>query len=299
MKHTFNVTLVLVGVFLLAQVVGLAITNSYVDSAKTEETGVISFKELPLNVQRPDIDESQSYIFIMGALLIGTALVLLLIKLRGLNIWRFWFFLAASLCLTIAFGAFIHPVAALLLAVALAIFKVYRPNFYVHNFTEVFIYGGLAAIFVPIMNFFAIVIVLLVISVYDMIAVWQSKHMIKMAEFQSESNVFAGINVPYSFQDMKKITLSTPKKRAKSGKKTEYKMRARTAILGGGDIGFPLLFAGVLMKSYGFWKVLVVPVVVAVALFLLLYYAKKDKFYPAMPFLTAGCFVGYFMLLLM
>jgi hypothetical protein len=81
----------------------------------------------------------------------------------------------------------------------------------------------------------------------------------------------------------------------KKGRKTVIK----SAILGGGDIGFPLLFAGVLMKSAGFLKVLIVPVIVAIALFLLLYYAQKDKFYPAMPFITAGCFVGYGILLLL
>jgi hypothetical protein len=74
--------------------------------------------------------------------------------------------------------------------------------------------------------------------------------------------------------------------------------QVKSAILGGGDIGFPLLFAGVLMKSYGFMQVLIVPVVASIGLFLLLYFAKKDRFYPAMPFLSAACFAGYGLMLL-
>jgi len=87
----------------------------------------------------------------------------------------------------------------------------------------------------------------------------------------------------------------------KIGKGVKVKRMVKTAILGGGDIGFPLLFAGVVMKGLilengvfiGFLKTLIIPVVVSIALFLLFVKGKKDKFYPAMPILSAGCFVGY------
>ncbi|MBU2560862.1 MAG: hypothetical protein KKD17_01075 [Nanoarchaeota archaeon] len=296
MKHTVVITLILVGVFFLSQIVGLAITNQYIaEKVVNETTGEvinITYSGLPFDMQRPEVEESKSYIFILGAVLIGTVLVLLLVKFRGFKIWKFWFFLSVTLCLTIAFWAFLSKLGeiglglAVVLALGIAIIKIYRPNIIVHNVSEIFIYGGLAAIFVPIMNLYAVVILLLLISVYDMIAVWQSKHMIKMAQFQTESKVFAGLSIPYQL----------PKKSEEAGKKKsggkKVQEAVKSAILGGGDIGFPLLFAGVLMKSVGFLKVLVVPAAVTVALFLLLYFAKKDKFYPAMPFITAGCFVG-------
>jgi hypothetical protein len=38
---------------------------------------------------------------------------------------------------------------------------------------------------------------------------------------------------------------------------------------------------------------LIVSVCAAAALLTLLLKAQKDKFYPAMPFITAGCFGGY------
>ena len=79
------------------------------------------------------------------------------------------------------------------------------------------------------------------------------------------------------------------------------------AIFGGGDIGFPLLFAGVVMKDLmlqnpeliGFLKTLVIPVFVSFALLFLLVKGKQDKFYPAMPYLTVGCVVGYIVVLLL
>ena len=80
----------------------------------------------------------------------------------------------------------------------------------------------------------------------------------------------------------------------------------KIAVLGGGDIGFPLLFAGVVMKGLmlnnaeliGFVKTLIIPVFVSLALLYLLVKGKKDKFYPAMPYLTAGCVIGYLVILL-
>ena len=308
MKHGVFVTIVLVLVFFISQLVGLTVTNKYITkevNAITGEVENITASPLPLSMERPEVEESQSYIYILGAVLIGTILVLLLIKFKGVMIWKFWFFISVALCLTIAFAAFIPQIAAIIIGCLLAILKVYRTNFIIHNVTEVFIYGGLAAIFVPIMNIYAVVILLLLISVYDVIAVWQSKHMVKMAKFQTASKVFAGLSIPYNIPKMKEIfrigrikqkanTKSTKVARKKSKKKSEIK----SAILGGGDMGFPLLFAGVLLKTNPFVNVLIIPAAAAVALFLLLYYAKKNKFYPAMPFITAGCLVGYAILIL-
>ncbi len=301
MKHSLQVTLILVAVFFLAQVAGLAVTNQYIAEkivdAETGKVVDITYSELPFNIERPEIEESKSYIFIIVAIMIGTVLVLLLVRFRSFKVWKTWFFLSVALCLTISFGAFMHQLLAISLAVGIAIWKIWRPNFIIHNLSEIFIYGGLAAIFVPIMNLFAIFILLVLISIYDMIAVWQSKHMVKMAKFQTQSQVFAGLSIPYQLPKGKtaKIQMKPHKHAPKKSVKTE---EIKTAILGGGDIGFPLLFAGVLMKSVGFVKVLVVPAVVSVGLFLLLYFAKKDRFYPAMPFLSAACFVGYGVLLL-
>ena len=66
----------------------------------------------------------------------------------------------------------------------------------------------------------------------------------------------------------------------------------RTAILGGGDVGFALLFTGVVLKEWGTWQSLIIPLFTTTALGLLFWKAEEQKFYPAMPFITAGCFIG-------
>jgi len=290
MKHTVKVTLILVAVFFFAQIIGLAIINQYIDHEATQETGNVTWAKLPYNLERPEIEQQTSYIWLIVAILIGTGLLLLLIRFQRINLWKFWFFISVWVAMSIAFGAFMHQTYAVILAFVLGVWKVFRPNILVHNGTELFIYGGLAAIFVPILNVVGAFILLILISIYDMIAVWKSKHMVKLAKFQTKSKVFAGLLIPYKL----------PKMTARVKKAGKLK-KLKTAVLGGGDIGFTLLFAGVILKQLmltnsvqvAFIKAIIVVVATTIALSWLLLAAKKDRFYPAMPYLSIGCVAGY------
>src|SRR3989344_1302924 len=291
MKHSIPVTAVLILLFFIAQVVGLLTIRAYVDEEATRSTGQLSWKQLPLAMERPPLEEHTSFLYIILAVLVGTGILLLLIRLQKTGFWKAWFFLSVLLALTVAFAAFLPAAIALPLGVLLAAYKVYRPNLYLHNLTEIFIYGGIAAIFTPVFSVFSASLLLLLISVYDGYAVWKSKHMIALAKFQTEQKVFAGLFIPYG----------RPRAQAQPARK---EMRAghpqqRTAILGGGDIAFPLIFAGAVMKSASFWLTLIIPLAVTAALLLLFLRSEKGKFYPAMPFLSAGCFVGYGIMLLL
>ncbi|MBI4983470.1 hypothetical protein HZC32_02400 [Candidatus Woesearchaeota archaeon] len=279
MKHTLKIIIVLLMSFLLVQLIGIVVLYEYVDVQKSSETGKTEFKQLPIG-ERPQINEQFSYIPIMVVILIGTVLMLVLIKYQLDWVWKIWFLIAIFLTLTISFNAFISLKIALFIALLLSIWRIFWPNFWVQNLSELFIYGGLAAIFVPMFNLWSIAILLLLVSGYDAYAVWKSKHMITLAQSQAKSKVFAGLLIPYSL-----------KKRAHK-EHGQPVQRVRTAILGGGDIGFPLLFAGVVLKQWGLWQSLIIPFFAMLGLGVLLFVAKEKKFYPAMPFISAGCFLG-------
>jgi presenilin-like A22 family membrane protease len=271
--------------------------------------------------------------------LIGTGLLLLLIRFRKVRLWKFWFFLAVFLSTAVAFGVLLPQVVALALAFILALLKVYRPNPWVHNLTELFIYAGIAVLLVPLFDVFWVLLLLLAISLYDMIAVWRTRHMVTMARFQSQSDLFAGLMVPkreLPVPSAPPFTQTTvipqeevplPKKgvphqtrtlRTTASKRGGGKVGIRPlpplsapspsyAILGGGDIAFPMLFAGAVMEGLirggltrgeALSTSLIVVAFAALALALLLIFAKKDRFYPAMPFLTAGCLLGWAVTLL-
>lgn len=269
MKHKLGVTIILVVIFLAAQLIGLTVVNQYYKTGLLPEEQ----KALPLGIERPEVEEEFSYIPLLIAIVIATGLALLLINLGAQKLWKVWFFIASFYLLLIAFAAFFNEIIAFIIALALVLLRTFRLSIISHNFVELFVYSGIPAIFAPILSITAISILIIIIAFYDMIAVWKTKHMIKLAKFQTKSKVFAGLFIPYM-----------------KGKKA--------AMLGGGDIGFPMLFSGVVLLNYGWLSAIITTIFTTIALFILLIMSKKNKFYPAMPFIGAGCFVGFFISLL-
>ncbi len=277
MKHNTRVITLLTLLFLISQIIGLFVINNYIDKEKTVETGETEWRNLPalgnVQIERPELEEETSYIPLIIGILIATGFILLIIKLKVLKLWRIWFFFGVFFTLLIAFGSFLHAYIAAAIAIILAILKIFKPNVITQNISELFIYGGLASIFVPVLGLLSISILLILISIYDMIAVWKTKHMVKLAKVQAKAKLFAGLLVPYS--------------------------KNKTAILGGGDIGFPLLFLGVILKNNDLITAFIAALIVSLSLALLFIFGKKNKFYPAMPYLTAGCFASYLIISLL
>ena len=301
MKHRFNIIILLVLIFFLAQLLGLGIVGEYVNYKASSTAGDVIIEQAAYDltgIEPPPIENKDySFVYIIVALLLGTILVLLIIKFKQVKLWKFWFFLSVVLTLLMAFSPFIFKFLKLfslhqysflftiIIVLLLGYFKIYKPNIYVHNFTELFIYGGLATILIPILNLFSIVVLLLLISVYDMYAVWKSKHMITMATFQSENMLFAGLLIPYKGNEAYFKGLKP---------KGQSNGKLKTAVLGGGDIAFPLLFtATVLAATNNFLAAFIIAITTTLSLFCIYLIAEKNKFYPAMPFLTIGCFLGY------
>ena len=291
MKHSLKITIIMLTIFLLAQFIGIGIIYNYIDTDKSMETGKTVFKELPIG-ERPPVEEKTSFIFIILAILIGTGLLLLIIKYEWMWVWKIWFLLAVVIALTIAGTAFMKAEIALILALGFGIWKIFRPNVWVQNITELFIYGGLAAIFVPMFNMWSVIILLILISAYDAYAVWKSKHMITLAKSQTKAKIFAGLMIPYKLGKSvsKKVKKKITEKKNKSKIKNKVSIKVRTAVLGGGDIAFPLIFAGVILKEIGLWQSLIIPFFALLGLAILMWKGKEKKFYPAMPFISAGCF---------
>lgn len=326
MKHNFKVTLSLIFLFLLAQLVGILIISQYVNIQESSTSGETVIDEDLYFVQPPEVEnESWSWVYLMFPILLGTAIVLLLIKFKLKKIWKFWFGLSIVLSLTIAFFPFIKKgfeflfstsYGALLITVIFAsiltFMKVKYHNNIIHNFTEMFIYGGLSALFVPILNITSGIILLVLIAIYDAYAVWKSKHMVSMAKFQTDVGLFAGLSINYSKTGPK----SSSKVNVDSGKTISGKSDVglinsnnskvknsmsnasnKSAILGGGDITFPLLFAGSVLKVTGsYFLSLWIILFATISLALLLFLSKPGKFYPAMPFISSGCLIGFFSL---
>lgn len=310
MKHTIPVTVILISIFFLTQIFGLFLVKEDITSVEEiNGTIVINHGDTAIG-PRPETTGYQSFLYVALAVFIGTLLVLLIIKYGKANLWKMWFFLAVFLSITISIGVFVNVSLAFFLAFILAVLKLTKRNILIHNLTEVLMYSGLAVLIVPLFDLAWAFMLLIAISLYDMYAVWKSKHMVKMAEFQTKNKLFAGLMIPYKPKG--DIELKIPQKPAKAAKKKssgkKKKKGPTNAILGGGDVAFPLIFAGVVMEelirdglslSASFFQASIIGVTATIAIMALFWLSKKDKFYPAMPTVTFGCIVGYAIVLLL
>ena len=95
MKHTLKATITLVLFFFLAQLTGLLIVNQYIDHQKTAETQTVAYRPLPYNLERPEVEnQSTSFIYVMVSILVGTGLLLLIIKTNKPLFWKMMFFIS-------------------------------------------------------------------------------------------------------------------------------------------------------------------------------------------------------------
>lgn len=363
MKHTVRITITIIVLFLIAQFIGLAVIKSYDQNfgrtameAREEalekglplppepEVSVVR-ETIPPEVElRTVIDVTKIITSIVVAILIATALFFLLSRVRVTVLLKVWFSVVVFICLTLALSLFLYPILpitlfsigdkqlvlaemiALPLAICLTFFKIVKRNILVHNFTELFIYPGLAVIFLPLFGYsenFGVLtaaILLIAISIYDMIAVWKTKYMIRLAKFQIKHlKIFTGFFMPYvrpkdriKIQKMRVLAKREEKrkrakkkgkiKKAKAKKKAKKRKRLRIKVeigaLGGGDVAFPLIFAGTILLAFGLLASIITILCTTLALGLLLWFSEKGKFYPAMPFLSAGCFLGLALVLI-
>ena len=85
------------------------------------------------------------------------------------------------------------------------------------------------------------------------------------------------------------------KLRLKKMKKSDLNKKmiwVNLAILVGGDVFFPIIAAGVMLKPLGLTSAIFVIIGATLGLSYLMFFAEKKKFYPAMPFISAGIFIG-------
>jgi presenilin-like A22 family membrane protease len=283
MKHTIKITGLIIGMFLLAQMLGLLVAHLY------------SGNTLPYGLSQP---ENASPVAILIQFIISLCFVILIVfglmRLKAEKIFRIWFFIVILLALGVTFTAFLKSVPyasiiSLVIALPLVYYKIIKHNILVHNITEMLIYPGIAALFIPLLSVWTAVILLLIISGYDMYAVWHSGIMQKMAKYQIQKvRIFAGFLVPYLAPAQRKL-LEKAHSRA-----SLKKVRVSVAMLGGGDVVFPIILAGVVLMSRGLIPALLITLFATLGLSILLYYSQKGKFYPAMPFITLGCLLGLF-----
>ncbi|MEK6825749.1 MAG: presenilin family intramembrane aspartyl protease, partial [Nanoarchaeota archaeon] len=233
MKHSLKITGILLGMFLIAQLVGLAVNYAYTPQVSTEIIQVgnittsinITKYNLPYGVEPPEHNEPKmNFISMLIAFVLAIGIMLLMMKFRAELLLRGWFFIVITIGIAVAINASLLsiPYAAVIsfiIGLILAYLKVFQRNIIIHNLTELLVYPGISAIFVPLLNIWTIVFLLVIISFYDMYAVWHSGFMQKMAKYQIKKvRVFSGFFIPYIKKEDRALLEKMKKSKMKNQK---------------------------------------------------------------------------------
>ena len=168
MKHNVKVTILILVLFIIAQFIGLYVTNHYADGTNVLPLG--------LNPERPQTaPEYYSFLFtVIFSFICAIILFFILTKWKIESVLRIWLLLVVTIALSVSIGSILSLLTkyflifSFLIATTLAILKIYQRNFILHNLTELIIYPGVAAVFVPILNPYTMLALLILISIYDM-----------------------------------------------------------------------------------------------------------------------------------
>ncbi len=213
---------------------------------------------------------------LLGYVFLGTILILLAIKFLPDNV-LYWVFkgieaLAVFSTALIVFFSFVPEEFAILLAVGLVVIRIFAPQYLIwRNVSSVVATIGAGSLIGVSAGVLPVIVFLVLLAVYDYIAVFKTKHMVTMAKAVSKKNLA--------------FTFAFPTK--------EHQFE-----LGTGDLVMPLVFSVAVMKQALIsgleWPIAVIPslaILVAsfAGLWLTLDYGNKHvgKALPALPLQVA------------
>lgn len=178
--------------------------------------------------------------FLLG-FLVATSVIFLIVRFlkfdqRKTLIFKALFILAVFGSGMLFLSVWISDFYALLLMVILVIWWLKAPLVLNQDLCLILGMAGAGSVFGLRLSPNVVIILLIIFSIYDFIAVYKTKHMIKMAKEMIKSRAILALVIPQTISDLQ------------SGL-DKLEPGGRFLILGGGDIVFPLLLASSLVPS--------------------------------------------------
>lgn len=186
-------------------------------------------------------------------------------------------------------AAFLAPPGDFFAAVLMVLIFLSMKKVWIHNLGMILGIGGIGAVIGSAISPQTAVIALVVLSFYDIIAVYVTKHMVRMAKSMIESGATFGFIIP-----------STTKEFLTSTDQAQVQAGGRFMILGSGDIGLPLVMAASVVRISA-PQALIVCLFSLVGLFvthLMFVNQKERRAMAALPPIATMTIIGYLVALI-
>ncbi|MEM2459685.1 MAG: presenilin family intramembrane aspartyl protease [Candidatus Hadarchaeales archaeon] len=269
--------IVLLLFFLTVQFLGLMVSDRYLE--------LVEKKEAELLFSNPQSIWNSLYLFAVLLPLTLFVLFLLKFKARWFGIFEvmvifFCCWLTLDLLIGAKFGWF--PLG-FFLSLLLVGWRMIRPSHLNRDLVLILSSAGVGAVLGVSLSPLPGILLLALFSVYDYFSVFVSKHMVFMAERLVPSSSSLLLSVPKNLGEF--LEEGKPVGRGKG----------KIFYLGGGDLILPLLFSSSVFACEGLLSFLLVSFSSALFLLflLLLLHRKPGRIFPGLPFLSAGCLLGF------
>ncbi len=257
------------------------------DSAGNLTPGLVSLG----NLNTPSFITIEQF---LAAFLFVTIFFLYLIKTKyGGSILKLLFVIAMFAGAEIIFRIWLGDVMAIVLAFAMVLARFAAPRVIVHNIAMIIAITGVAINFGLGIDPLDVVLLLVVISVYDFLAVYVTGHMVKMLKSTiSLGTVFAMI-IPDKFLNLTRRISDL----AKINENAHSGLALNSFIyLGGGDLAFPLILGVSAAMRYGAGPAIFVlsgAILGLLALNIIFAAQKEKRPMPALPVLAGFSILGF------
>lgn len=216
--------------------------------------------------------------------LAGTIIIFILSRRSKVSdfIMRLLFIFTLFFGVDLFLSFFINPVSAFYFSAACVVARFVLPSIFLHNIIFLFSVTAFSSVLALQFNAMTIVVLLAALAVYDIISVYITKHMVKMAKAMIESKLIFGLIIPekikYNFWAVEK---------AKPGEGVVF--------LGGGDVGLPLfLVANTAFSGLAQGFVVALFAILGMMLSYWLFVSQKfRKPMPALPPISMMAIMGY------
>lgn len=222
------------------------------------------------------------FYFILATLLIFLISYFVRFKKEKKMFFRAVFILATFFGGTSFFSCWMSGLPALILMAGIVFWWFKRPTVLNQDLCLILGMAGIGSILGLSLDHLMVALLLVFFSIYDFIAVYKTKHMIRMAKEMIESRAILAFLIPPNISGFRESL-------------EKIEPGGRFLILGGGDVVFPLLFAASL-TSQGILNSLIVATFSLVGLFAGFYFfifQKVRQPIPALPPIALFSIIGY------
>jgi len=231
----------------------------------------------------------ENSLYYLGFILLFTLFILIIIKLNAK--WLIQLIILGAVASTICYVLYpllyrlttfeMAVIASITIALAMTIILHLFPEWYVIDLVGIIVGAGAAAIFGISLSILPVILLLLLLAVYDAIAVYRTKHMITLAEGVMD------LRLP--------ILFIVPKRRDYSFRRETFKKEERDAFfMGLGDAVMPAILVASAYFFTGSLTPAVTTIIGSLAGFAaLMSLVLKGKPQAGLPFLNTGAVIGY------